>query len=88
MLVSQLSSTLPSSAGGGGKGSPSSPGKKVFFTCNSIILTVALLLRDLRKIGVTLIIYYLFILSCICACTLPVTLFLLFLDSCDSKSIV
>jgi len=27
MLVSQLSSTLPSSAGGGGKGSPSSPGK-------------------------------------------------------------
>ena len=28
MLVSQLSSTLPSSAGGGGKGSPSSPGKK------------------------------------------------------------
>jgi len=28
VLVSQLSSTLPSSAGGGGKGSPSSPGKK------------------------------------------------------------
>ena len=39
MLVSQLSSTLPSSAGGGGKGSPSSPGKKK--VAKEIVLNVS-----------------------------------------------
>ena len=44
MLVSQLSSTLPSSAGGGGKGSPSSPGKNkaCHFSCTGNLCMRAL----------------------------------------------